>query len=88
MMSQKGSSLLKSCACRSFSFTCGNLQAFATHSHSLGDPLLGHDPWLEKHCTKTTHQVCSSKISKYLGINFRKSHKIVGFYHPHFTSYN
>ena len=24
---------------------------------------------------KTTHRICSSKIPKYLGINFRKSHK-------------
>ena len=31
MTPQEGSSLLKSCACRSFSFMCGNLQAFATH---------------------------------------------------------
>ena len=43
MISQEGSSLLKSCARRSFSFTSGNLQAFATHPHSLGDP------WFEKH---------------------------------------
>ena len=46
MTSQEGSSLLKSCARRSFSFTCGNLQGFATHPHSLGDP------WFEKHCVK------------------------------------
>ena len=52
MTSQEGSSLLKSCARRSFSFTCGNLQAFATHLHSLGDPLLGRNPWFEKICTK------------------------------------
>ena len=44
MTSQEGSSLLKSCARSSFSFTCDNLQAFATHPHSLGDP------WFEKHC--------------------------------------
>ena len=31
MTSQEGGSLLKSCAGKSFSFTCGNLQAFATH---------------------------------------------------------
>ena len=31
MTSQEGFSLLKSCARRSFSFTCGNLQGFATH---------------------------------------------------------
>ena len=43
MTPQEGSSLLKSCARRSFSFTRGNLQAFATHPHSLGDPLLGRD---------------------------------------------
>ena len=49
MTSQEGSSLLKSCARKSFSFTCGNLQGFATHPHSLGDPLLGRDPWFEKH---------------------------------------
>ena len=49
MSSQESSSLLKSCARRSFSFTCGNLQGFATHPHSLGDPLLGRDPWFEKH---------------------------------------
>ena len=36
----------------------------------------------------SSNRVCSSKISKYLGINFRKSHKILGFYHPNFTSYN
>ena len=46
MTSQEGSSLLKSCARRSFSFTCGNLQAFATHPHGLGDP------WFEKHCVR------------------------------------
>ena len=38
--------------------------------------------------TKTTHQICSSKIPKYSGINLRKSHKILGFYHPKFESYN
>ena len=46
MTSQEGFSLLKSCARRSFSFTCGNLQAFATHPHSLGDS------WFEKHWFK------------------------------------
>ena len=46
MTSQEGSSLLKSCARRSFSFTWGNLQGFATHPHSLGDP------WFEKHWIK------------------------------------
>ena len=51
MTSQEGSLLLKSCARRSFSFTCGNLQGFATHPHSLGDPLSGRDPWFEKHCS-------------------------------------
>ena len=39
MTSQEGSTLLKSCVRRSFSFTCGNLQTFATHfwvaSHGL-----------------------------------------------------
>ena len=44
MTPQQGFSLLKSCVRRSFSFTRGNLQAFATHPHSLGDP------WFEKHC--------------------------------------
>ena len=38
MTPQEGSSLLKSCAHRSIYFTRGNLQAFATHPHSLGDP--------------------------------------------------
>ena len=52
MISQGGSSLLKSCARRSFSFMCGNLQAFATHPHSFADPLLGRNPWFEKHCFK------------------------------------
>ena len=35
---QEGPSLLKSCTHRSFSFTRDNLQAFATHPHSLRDP--------------------------------------------------
>ena len=48
MTCQAGSSLHKSCARRSFSLTCGNSQAFATQPHSLGDPILGRDPWLEK----------------------------------------
>ena len=52
MTPQQGSSLLKSCERRSFSFTRGNLQAFATHPHSLGDPLLGRDPWFKKHCSR------------------------------------
>ena len=52
MTPQEGSLLLKSCARRSFSFTHGNLQALATHPHSLGDPLLGRDPWFEKHRIK------------------------------------
>ena len=46
---QEGSSLLKSSAHRSFSFMHDNLQAFATHPHSLGNPLLGRDPWFKKH---------------------------------------
>ena len=50
MTPQEGSSLLKSCAHRPFSFTRGNLQAFTTHPHSLGDPPLGRDPWFAKHC--------------------------------------
>ena len=52
MTSREGSALLKSCARKSFSFTCLNLQAFATHPHSLGNPLLGRDPWFKKHCYK------------------------------------
>ena len=66
MTSQEGSSVLKSCARRSFSFTCGNLQGFATHPHSLGDPLLGRDPWFEKHwikvmyCLKYASNGCNS----------------------------
>ena len=40
---QEVSSLLKSSAHRSFSFTRDNLQAFAIHPHSLGDP------WFKKH---------------------------------------
>ena len=62
MTSQEGSSLLKSCVRRSFSFTCGNLQAFATHPHSLGDPLLGPDPWFEKHCVR--FMVCKRFVTK------------------------
>ena len=38
--------------------------------------------------TKTTHWICSSEISKYSKINFRKNDKILGFYHQNFTSYN
>ena len=37
---------------RSFSITRCNSQALATHPHSLGDPLLGRDPWFEKHWSK------------------------------------
>ena len=64
MTSQEAYSLLKSCARRSFSFTCCNLQAFATHPHSLGDPLLGRDPWFEKHCCRATFQKSKSERSK------------------------
>ena len=45
MTPQEGFSLLKSCA-QVFFFTRGNLQAFATHPHSLDDP------WFEKHWYK------------------------------------
>ena len=38
--------------------------------------------------TKNTHQIYSSEISKYLEKSFRKSHKILGFYHQSFTSNN
>ena len=44
MTTQEDSSVLKSFAHRSFSFTRDNLQAFATHPHSLGNPFLGRDP--------------------------------------------
>ena len=40
MTPPEGSSLLKSSAQRSFSFMHDNLQAFATHLHSLGNSLL------------------------------------------------
>ena len=43
MTPQEGSSLLKSCARRPFSFKRGNLEALAVHPHSIGDP------WFEKH---------------------------------------
>ena len=69
MTSQEGSSLLKSCARRSFSFTCGNLQGFATHPHSLGDPLLGRDPWFEKHCI--TQIIRAGLTCESLGALFR-----------------
>ena len=42
MISQEGSSLLNSCARRSFSFTCGNSQAFASGGYSnSGGPRQG-----------------------------------------------
>ena len=63
--SQEGPSILKSCAHRSFSFTRNNLQAFATHPHSLGDPLLGRDPWFKKHWFKT-------KISNQVNVSIQR----------------
>ena len=62
MIPQEGSSLLKSCADRSFSFTRDNLQVFATHPHSLSDP------WFEKHWLKRIRK----SLNDLLVVNWKK----------------